>query len=135
MRKLKRVQQLDKYGCTIACLAMIIDKPYFATRETIQSKIERLSKQPPVQPEFIGLYYTEFRDVLRYTFNIQCRFIKLSSLRQVKKHCVLWIVPLEWDGRIVHAMMFDAQKRCILDPMGLIKNLEEYNIASCLEID
>ncbi len=135
MEKLKRVHQLDKHGCTIACLAMLTDMSYFMVREMTQFKIPRLTNQAPVHPEMIGLYPIEFRYILREIYDIPCRLIRFAPLKQTKKHCVLWITPLTWEGGGSHVIVFDAKRRRILDPMDYVKNLDQHNVACCLEID
>lgn len=135
MRKLKRVQQLDQHGCTIACIAMIVDMSYFMVREMIQFKVARLEKQPPVPPQLIGLYCEEISDVLGRIYKVPCKFVKFSSLRRMKKHCILWVTPLMWKECGTHVILFDADKRCILDPMNMLKKLDKYNVACCMEID
>ena len=79
--------------------------------------------------------FNEFKEILEQVYYVQCKFIKFSSLMRMKKHCVLWVTPLMWLESGSHVVMFDAIKRRILDPAGVLKNLDEYNVACCLEID
>jgi len=135
MRKLKLVQQFDQCGCSIACVAMVTDMSYFMVREMTHLKVTRLVVQSPVPPHLIGLYGKELKDLLEDIYDIPCRFVKFSSLRQIKKHCILWITALAWKEGGSHVVVFDAEKRRILDPMNILKNLNEHNVACCLEID
>lgn len=133
MRKLKQIKQLDKYGCTIACLSMITKIPYFETRTILHEKIDRLKKASPLYKD-IGLNCRELQEALINIFNIQCKFIKFSSLRKLKNHCILYICPLEGGYDYVHAVVFDVMKRRILDPSCRLKNLNEHNVLCCIEI-
>jgi len=114
---------------------MITDMSYFMVREMTQDKVARLSQNPPVPPQFIGLYGGEVANILEQIYEVPCKFVKFSSLIQMKKHCILWVTPLIWIDGGTHVVVFDADKRCILDPMNMLKNLDEYNVACCIEID
>ena len=134
MEVLERVQQLDNCGCSIACLSMITGEPYFGVREILHKNIERM-KDKYVAPEVIGLVFPDLQVALSDIFNIQCRFVKFTSLRKLKRHCILGICSLY--GSIMqqsHSVVFDAKKRKLLDPLNTIKNLDKVNVYCCLEI-
>jgi len=133
MKKLKLVKQIDRHGCTIACLAMITGKPYFHIRTILHEKIDRL-KNIPINPRGMGLYCNEFHIALTQIFKIPCKPIKFTSLRQLKNHCIIFTCPLTGNLTDTHAVVFDAENRCILDPMNQLKNLQEHNIYCCLEL-
>lgn len=133
MKKLKLVKQLDKYGCTIACLSMITEISYFDVRKILHQEIDRM-KNKCVSPTEIGLNCLPLKEALEKIFNIPCRFIKFLSFSKLKKHCILYICPLMGAYEFVHTIVFDAKNRRIIDPMDNLKNLNEFNIICCIEI-
>lgn len=132
MKKIKPVIQLDQYGCTIACLAMITEKSYFGIREILHQEVGRLVKNVP--PQTIGLNSGTMLEVLSAIFNISCRFIKFSSLRALRNHCILYICPLSGHYGHVHAVVFDTKSRKLIDPGEKITDLESWNVICCIEV-
>ena len=134
MEEIKQVIQLDKYGCTIACMAMILDMQYFDLRKILHEKIDRLTGR--TNPEFIGLNCGPMKDALETMFDVQCRFIKFESLGDLRKHCILFICPLGGCYVFVHTVIYDAQQKRLIDPdqRDTIASLENYNVVCCLEI-
>jgi len=132
-----RVQQMDERGCTIACMAMITGVHYFDVRKVLHEHVDRLS-QNVLDPTLgsIGVYCDEMQKVLEEHFGVKSKFVKFESLDALRKHCVLFICPVNWrypgSG---HAVVFDALQRRILDPSReSIDNIGEYNVYCCLEI-
>lgn len=153
MRKLKLVKQIDTHGCGVACIAMISGKKYFEVREVLHSNIKRLMKLPNFQNDIfskdletgvstkicpckydVGIYSSEFENVLKKCLGLQCSFIKFHSLRTIKKHCILFLVRLSGYEHGSHAVVFDAKSRRILDPCDELKNLDDHNVACCLQV-
>jgi len=134
VQKLKPVEQLDQCGCTIACLAMILEMPYFQVRTELHSTIDRL-KKPCVPYTEIGLNCVDMQVILEREFSKPCQFIKFLSLSKLKKHCMLYICPLEGGYSGIHAVMFDAISRKLIDPTAhKIINLDNFNVMCCIEI-
>ena len=137
MKKLKLVEQLDHWGCGIACLAMITRKSYFEIRNILHLKLPRMQRGP-YEPIGIGLRCEETKEILEKIFNIPCEFIKFISLNELKKHCILVVSPLcGHHAGGSHGIIFDAKKNCILDPsdqLCKISNLNKHNVICCLEI-
>ena len=133
MKKLHLVKQLDKHGCTIACLATILGKPYFHIRAILHEKNARLRNRY-VEPEYIGLNCREAQKALDQMFDQPCQFIQFVSCKQLAKHCILYLCPLEGCYDSIHTIVFDAQSRQILDPAGELKNLDKFNVVCCIEI-
>lgn len=131
MRKLELVKQVDYQGCTIACLSMIVGVPYFPLREILHLKVQRLKNA--IAFKRIGLYPDEFNKILFDQFNISSRFIRFVSLRDLKKHCVLFMRPIVFDAT-EHAVVYDAVARCILDPTGGSIDINNYNVCTCIMI-
>ncbi|KKL84766.1 hypothetical protein LCGC14_1961500, partial [marine sediment metagenome] len=57
----KIVKQLDRYGCTIACLSMILGIQYFELREILHKKVRRL-RDYVTEPNSIGFNCVEFQN-------------------------------------------------------------------------
>ena len=136
MEKIKPIKQLDKKGCTIACMAMVTDKSYFEIRAILHDEVDRLKKDSPIPDILMGLYCNEFKDALEKIFDIRCKYIKFLSLKKLKKHCVLYLVPLSGHYGGSHTIVFDAVKRRIIDPFSSIEkiNLDEHNVSCCIEL-
>lgn len=135
MRKIKLTRQLDQHGCTIACLSMITKIPYFQVRTILHNKIDRLKNY--VYPTHIGLSCVDLQEALEKIFNIPCRFVKFLSLGKLKNHCILYICPITGcynNGGSVHAIIFDAKRRRLIDPAGELLNLKNHNIICCIMI-
>ncbi len=152
MRELKHVLQLDNKGCTIACMAMIVDMRYFELRQLLSDNDKTIPyayNKLRGKDGHIGIYSSEFRDILKRLFNIESNWIQFTSTRSLKKHCVLYINKIDQHpGGGSHCMVFDAVQRKILDPskengwnigqnliarhkkLGTHKN----NVHQCLEI-
>lgn len=134
MEKLQRVQQLDKHGCSIACLAMIVGKSYFQVRAILHETTEKLLNKF-VLPENIGLHCRDLYEALNQTFDVSCKFIKFVSLTKLTKHCILYVCPLAGCYDYIHSVIFDAERHCIIDPFE-DKNFDinEYNVICCIEV-
>lgn len=133
MKKLKHIIKLDQYGCSIACIAMITNKSYFEIRDIVHKNVSRL-KNKWSDHRYIGLYPQEMLDTLKSIFKRPCKFIKFSSLRKLKKHCILFICSIEGERTGGHAIIFDTKARRILDPDNMMKNLNGCNVFCCIEI-
>ena len=133
MKKLKHVKKLDQNGCTFACIAIITGKSYFEIRDAAHKYVPRLYNIW-VDHHFLGLYAQEIIDFLKSGFGIQSKLIKFVSLRALKKHCVLFICPLNGDRRYGHGVVFDAKKCCIIDPDEILEDLKDWNVFCCIEI-
>lgn len=142
MRKLELIRQMDKHGCTVACLATIVGEKYFAIREILHLNVERLMELPQYRKTAVhldacsgvGLYSHEFEDILKRCFKLRCSFVKFHSLQKLKKHCILFLVPLVSYEYGSHTVVFDAKSKCILDPSDEIENLDSHNVACCLQV-
>lgn len=134
MKKIKPVIQLDQYGCTIACLSMITEISYFGIRDILHQEIDRLSKHVP--PRSIGVDCETMLAALKEIFYIPCRFVQFSSLSMLKKHCILYTCPLSghYYGH-VHAVVFDAKSRKLIDPDEKITDLKDRNVVCCIELE
>jgi len=130
MKKLKLIEQYDQSGCAIACLAMLIEKTYFETRQFLYDNGIKKQKY------MIGLYEWELKDILFKYFNINSRWIKFESVCTLRKHCVLYLVPIDPPRNFSrHCVVFDYNEIKILDPsQSIYNNLGGYNVSSCLEI-
>lgn len=152
IKKLKYVEQLDPSGCTIACLAMIVDKKYFELRDFLNDKkqqvINCLLKENVYFPHFykdhtssrIHFYGQEIMNILETIFQIKSRFIEFRSMENLVNHCVLTVSDIK-GCKICssHAVLYDARKKIILDPSShfgsrLNNNLVGHNVVTCLEI-
>lgn len=135
MRRLKYVEQLDQYGCSIACLSMIIGKSYFQTREWLYKK--GISKCI-VDPQNIGIYEQSFPNILLKYFKIKSNWIKFKSLSSLKNNCIMFVVPkIPCPPFVRHCIIYCAVNKKILDPAKHFKeksNLPDCNVAYCLEI-
>lgn len=131
MRRLNLVKQLDNTGCTIACLSMIAEIPYFELRNILHSNVSRFKNA--VALVNIGLYPNEFRSILSNQFCISSRFIKFVSLGELRRHCVLFLRPIVFDST-EHAVVYDAKTKTIFDPSGKNINIDDYNVCTCIEI-
>ncbi len=65
---------------------------------------------------------------------MRCKFIKFSSLRALKKHCILYLVPLSGHYGGSHAIVFDAKERCIINPLDTPIDINQYNVTCCVEL-
>lgn len=133
MKKLKHIKKLDQYGCVLACLAMITGKSYFEIREAVHKSVPRF-KNTWSNSQVIGLLSLEMINFLKLEFNISGKHIKFRSLRALKRHCILLILPLDGNITLGHGVVFDAKARCILDPDCKLSDLKDYNIYCCIEI-
>jgi len=115
------IRQLDKDGCTTARIAMIGGTSY----EHVRGNIFR--------DESHGM-----KRFLDSEFNIKSRFIKFTRLEDIENDCILVVARLDLNlgpGCSVHAIVYDAKEKKILDPdTSSIKDLSNYNIVQCLEI-
>lgn len=115
------IRQLDKGGCTTACIAMIGGTSY----EHIRGNVFRDESH-------------EMKRFLDSEFNIKSRFIKFTKLKDIKNDCILVIAQLDLNigpGCSLHAIVYDAKKKKILDPdISNIKDLSGHNVVQCLEI-
>jgi len=134
-RQLEFIEQLDQYGCTIACMAMIVGMSYFELREMMHRKMDKF-RHGFVKPGNIGFGCIEFKLYLKQWFGISSEFIKFCDLDDLKQHCVLWIAPLTGPYTYIHAVVFDSCTRRILDPnlQDKIKNLDKHNVVCCIAI-
>lgn len=152
MKKLKYVKQLDPCGCTIACLAMIVDKEYFELRHFLNNNKEKLSpflRGNPVHQEHfyanklssrIGFFPEEIISILEIFFNKRSKFIEFRGLENLKNHCILSISDM--DGSKLpnsHAIVYDAKQKLVLNPcpddnIKLDNKLTGYNVLVCIEI-
>lgn len=82
----------------------------------------------------IGLYSSEMINFLKSEFNIQGELIKFLSLEELLKHCILFICSLSGDLSSTHAVVFDAETQCILEPNDELLDLKNYNIICCIRI-
>lgn len=134
MEKIKPVHQLDKYGCTIACISMVTGIPYFDIRTILHKEIDKFKTY--VCPTLIGLNPGDLLEALKEIFDTPCRFIKFSSLRVLKNHCILYLCPLSGTHSGAHAIVFDAKSRKLIDtsPYGELSDLKDYNVTCCIEL-
>ncbi len=125
---------MDESGCSIACLAMITNRSYFSTREVLHQKVARL-KNRFVEPMWIGLYAKELLEILTKLFKRPCREIEFTSLKKLKKHCILIVHISGQPIERTHSMIFDAKRRCIIDPLSQYDNLDNCSVRHCLEME
>ena len=134
---MRLVKQLDLSGCTVACVAMIANESYFGMREIIHKNVPRIRNIKLITSDTynVGLYSHEIKELLQVMLKKPCKFVKFLSLEQITKHCILFIMDLEWNNSHSHCIVFDAKNKRILDPCNRIENLDKHNVACCLEID
>lgn len=128
MKHLNHVKQLDRLGCSLACLAMVTGKSYFAVREVAHQYVPRL-KNICIEPNYIGLYPMEMLALLKAEpFNISSQFIRFISLGRLQRHCILSLCPLNGDHLHTHAVVYDAVARCLIEPSGKPLDFKLYNV-------
>lgn len=132
MRELKLVKQLDKHGCTIACIAMLTGKSYFRMREILHDRLDQFRHF--VEPTKIGLNCEPFRNALKDLFDIDSQFIKFYSLELLETTCAVTICSLAGPYAGQHTVIFDHIAGKILDPLDKITTLDNHNVANCISI-
>lgn len=132
MIELKLIKQMDKYGCTIACLSMLTGTPYFEMRDILHRRLDRLRKI--VDPQDIGLSCRQLKNTLKHLFGIESEFIKFHSLERLETTCVLYICPLAGPYDSQHTIIYNHATNKILDPTSELRTLEDFNVTCCLSI-
>jgi hypothetical protein len=130
MKSIKHVKSMDKYSCSIACLAMIARVSYFEMREKL-SRVSPRQHKKVMDHTDLQLYADEQYDILKTHLGIRCRGVKF--IPPMKNHCILLIAPINL-VRSGHAVVWDAKQQKILDPDSVITNLDDFNIYYCIEI-
>jgi len=133
IKKLKLVEQLDKDGCTTACLAMLLNKSYFDMRKYIHLNVERFKNHYNCYS--CCLYFFEIKEILD-KLKIKNEFIKFESFDKLKGHNIL-SASIIGPVHSAHSIIFDGKTRKILDPSRKseydhIKH--NYNIYKCIQI-
>ncbi len=147
MKELKRIEQLDAKGCTIACVAMIARMEYFELRQLLWDKRKEIRYQLNGRNGIdgnIGFYHEETRGILLSLFKLDSEWIQFKGLENMDHHCILTLTSI--DPTVVelgggHAVVFDAGQQKILNPCSrviyndLTTDTEvSFNVAYCLEI-
>lgn len=150
MKKLRYIQQLDSWGCSIACMAMLVDMNYFSLRQFLYENDDKIEYSYNAGRNLGGnvhITQSEFKKILKILFNLESNWIQFISVRELKKHCLLALSPLH--GGDGHGVVFDAKRRKILNPCRNStmnyrlwskdtkdKSLPvvKYNVYQCLEI-
>lgn len=147
VKSLKRIEQLDHKGCTIACVAMIVRMEYFELRHLLWSKRKEISYKMNGRNGFdgnIGFYHEETRGILLSLFKLDSEWIQFKGLANMDHHCILTLTTI--DPTVIghgggHAVVFDAGQQKILNPGSRIIDNDlttdtevSFNVAYCLEI-
>jgi len=123
------VKQLDGDGCSVACVAMVGGTCYEHVKEMARFTIG--------SPNFRNESHS-IKRFLDDEFNIKSRFIKFNRLKDLKNNSILIVAKIDLNlgpKCNVHAIVYDAKKKKILDPdTSDIKDLSGHNVVQCLEI-
>lgn len=125
------VEQLDRDGCAIACMAMVLGCDYY----TMRSKLDTCKDILPGwgKPNF-GLKFSAkaIRAVLE-KFEIQVSYIKWKP---ENAFCILLVTPVT-NPEYTHALLYTGQAICdpmLSDPQPL-DHLENYHVHCCIGVN
>lgn len=123
------IKQLDREGCSTACVAMISGTCY----EYVKEMACIITGSPNFRNDSHSM-----KRFLDNEFNIKSRFIKFNRLKDLKNDSILIVARIDLNlgpGCSVHAIVYDAKKKRILDPDDSdIKDLSNHNVIQCMEI-
>ena len=125
------VEQLDKDGCAIACMAMVLGCDYYTMRSKIDACIDFLPKwgKPLFELKFKP---KEIRKILE-KFGTQTTYIKWRPQNSL---CILLVTPVK-NPEYTHA--FVCSNKTICDPMFSdpqpLDHLENFHVHCCIGID
>ena len=124
------VEQLDKEGCAIACMAMILGCDYYTMRSKLDTCGDILPKlgKPLFELKFNP---KEIRKVLE-KFGIKTTYIKWKPENPLR----ILLATLVEDPGYTHALVCSCESIC--DPMFRnpqpLDHLESYNVYCCIGI-
>lgn len=142
--KMRLIKQLDRHGCTVACLAMLLNKDYYTIRQLLDLYTEILPRlAPPKDPKKssvgfdLSMYPHEITQILKALDpGIECEYIKWEQ--SLKDLILLSVVPID-SYRTAHAVVCDGEQEVIYDPMldepiGTKEYLKDCNIVNAIQI-
>lgn len=125
------VEQLDREGCAIACMAMILGCDYY----TMRSKLDTCGGILPKwgKPLFELKFKPKEIKMILEKFGIKTTYLKWRPQNAL---CILLVTPMK-NPEYTHAFVYFSKD--IYDPMFSdlqpLDHLENYNVHCCIGID